>query len=187
MPSHGTHAFGVTYAIDFIAVDVAGKPAPRSWRSLFSVEEPGLFRGFGQPILAPVAGSVAAVHDGEPDHEARRSQLALLPYALSQRERLRGGPAAIAGNHVVIAIRPGGPFVLLAHLRCQSVQVRPGDLLEPGDPVGKCGNSGNSTQPHVHLQVTDSTDWANAQGLPLAFRGSGGSAWVPAESEIVNC
>jgi hypothetical protein len=50
---------------------------------------------------------------------------------------------------------------------------------------------GNSTQPHVHVQVTDSTHWPTAKGLPLAFRRSGelGSdardrSWIPAESEI---
>ncbi len=168
MPSHGTHAFGVTYAIDFIAVDDRGQSAPRTWRALVSVERPESFRGFGRPILAPVTGTVVVAHDGERDHEARRSQPALLAYALSQAQRIRAGAAAIAGNHVVIAVHPDGPFVLLAHLRRQSVRVRPGDVLEPGDPVGDCGNSGNSTQPHVHVQVTDSTDWARARGLPLA-------------------
>jgi murein DD-endopeptidase MepM/ murein hydrolase activator NlpD len=52
--------------------------------------------------------------------------------------------------------------------------------------VGRCGNSGNSTQPHVHVQVTDSVDWASAQGLPMLFRHpTGGGAWMPAESEVV--
>lgn len=192
VPSHGTDAFGVTYAIDFIAVDSRGRSAPRTWRTLLSVEAPELFRGFGEPILAPAAGTVVIAHDGEPDHEARRSQLALLPYALSQAERVRAGVAAIAGNHVVLALGPGGPFVLLAHLRRGSLRVHPDQSLRSGDQLGECGNSGNSTQPHVHVQVTDSTHWPTAKGLPLAFRRSGecGSdgwdrTWVPAESEIV--
>src|SRR5690242_4706035 len=82
VPSHGTDLFGVTYAIDFVAVDERGRSAPRSWRSVLAVEPPGIFRGFGLPILAPVGGTVALVHDGEPDHAARRSQPALLAYAL---------------------------------------------------------------------------------------------------------
>ncbi len=192
VPSHGTDAFGVTYAIDFIAVDGRGRSAPRTWRTLLSVEDPELFRGFGLPILAPAAGTVVVAHDGEPDHEARRSQLTLLPYALTQAERVRAGVAAIAGNHVVLALGPGGPFVLLAHLRHGSLRVRAGQPLRSGDQIGECGNSGNSTQPHVHVQVTDSTEWPTVKGLPLAFRrpGESGSdawdrAWVPAESEIV--
>lgn len=193
VPSHGTHAFGVTYAIDFVAVDGHGRPAPRTWRTVLSVEPPEVFRGFGVPILAPASGTVAAAHDGEPDHSARRSQITLLPYALGQARRVRAGVHALAGNHVVIALRPGGPFVLVAHLRRGSVRVAPGEEVAAGDQLGECGNSGNSTQPHVHVQVTDSLHWSRARGLPMAFRrrqadgGSAvGSAWMPGESEILD-
>jgi murein DD-endopeptidase MepM/ murein hydrolase activator NlpD len=153
---------------------------------MLSVEPPHLFRGFGAPVLAPAAGTVVLTHDGEPDHEARRSQLTLLGYALTQAGRVRRGANAVAGNHVVVALQPGGPFVLLAHLRQGTVRVRPGDAVLPGEVIGECGNSGNSTQPHVHVQVTDSTDWPRAQGLPLAFRNLGGEPRIPAESEIVD-
>jgi murein DD-endopeptidase MepM/ murein hydrolase activator NlpD len=193
VPSHGTHLFGVTYAIDFIAVDQHGRSAPRTWRTYLSVEPPEVFRGFGEPILAPGAGTVVVAHDGELDHAARRSQIALVPYALGQSQRVRAGIAKVAGNHVVIALGSGGPFVAMAHLRCGSVQVRTGDRVLPGDQVGQCGNSGNSTQPHVHMQVNDSIDWPTARGLPMAFRRSQHpdvavleGHWMPAESEIVD-
>ena len=186
VPSHGTHLFGTTYAIDFVPVDERGRSAPRSWRSHLSVESPETFVGFGRPVLTPVAGTVVAVHDGEPDHEARRSQPALLAYALTQAGRVRGGPNAIAGNHVVIAVASGGPFVLLAHLRRGSVSVQPGDRVTSGDLVGACGNSGNSTEPHVHVQVTDSTDWTVARGLPITFRAPSGGVWLPGEDEVVD-
>ncbi|MDP2772124.1 MAG: M23 family metallopeptidase [Nocardioides sp.] len=184
VPSHGTDLFGVTYAIDFVAVDGRGRSAPRTWRTFLSVEAPEVFRGFGEPVLAPADGVVVLTHDGEPDHEGRRSQLALVPYALGQARRVRAGVAAIAGNHVVLSLGPAGPFVLLAHLRRGSLLVRPGQTVRSGDQLAECGNSGNSTEPHVHVQVTDSTDWPSAKGLPLAFRRAGG-AWVPGESEIV--
>ncbi|GAA3622642.1 M23 family metallopeptidase [Microlunatus ginsengisoli] len=185
VPSHGTDLFGVTYAIDFVAVDERGRSAPRSWRSVLAVEPPEIFRGFGLPILAPAGGTVILVHDGEPDHAARRSQPALLAYALSQAGRVRAGIAAVAGNHVVIAASGTGPYVAVVHLRCGSVRVRPGDVVEAGDRVGACGNSGNSTEPHVHVQVTDSVDWPTARGLPLAFRrGPASVPWLPKESEV---
>jgi hypothetical protein len=190
VPSHGTHALGTTYAIDFIAVDERGRSAPSSWRSWLSVEPPEAFVGFGQPILAPISGSVVAVHDGEEDHEARRSQLALVPYMLGQAGRLRAGAAAIAGNHVVSAIGEGGPYVALVHLRRGSIGVAVGDEVDAGDRLGDCGNSGNSTQPHVHVQVADSLDWSTARGLPMAFRfrrtgADGVVVGMPAESEII--
>jgi hypothetical protein len=185
VPSHGTYAFGTSHAIDFVSVDDAGRSAPRTWRSLWAPEPAEVFVGFGQPILAPLAGSVVAVHDGEPDHEGRRSQLALVPYMLGQAGRIRAGVAAVAGNHVVVAVDNKGPFVLLAHLRRGTVHVRPGQQVQPGEPLAQCGNSGNSTEPHVHVQVTDSTDWNRARGIPLAFRDRDGTVWVPGESEIV--
>lgn len=175
---------GTTYAIDFIPVDARGRSAPWSWRAAVATEAPESFVGFGAPILAPCAGRVVIAHDGEPDHEARRSQLTLLPYMLSQAGRARGGPPAIAGNHVVIATGAGGPFILLAHLRKGSVKFAVGDHVQEGVVLGACGNSGNSTQPHLHIQATDSMNWDKARGLPIAFRATGAPA-LPGESEIV--
>ena len=186
VPSHGTHLFGTTYAIDFVAVDGRGRSAPSTWHSVLSTERPDGFVGFGAPILAPAAGTVVVAHDGEPDHAARRSQLALLPYALSQPDRIRSGAAAIAGNHVVIGLAPMGPYVLLAHLKCGSVDAAVGTLIDAGQPVGACGNSGNSTEPHVHVQATDSLDGATARGLPIGFEHPDGTQrlWLPRNSEV---
>lgn len=169
VPSHGTHLFATTYAIDFVAVHGRRTANAVDWRTVLSVEPPERFVGYGQPILAPAPGRVAAVHDGEPDHAARRSPLALIPYALTQASRVRQGPAAIAGNHVILEL-DGGVFVLLAHLRAGSIQVAPGDRVVIGQQLAACGNSGNSTQPHLHIQAMDSIDPYRAHGLPLAFR-----------------
>lgn len=104
---------------------------------------------------------------------------------LGQGRRARAGAGGLAGNHVVIAAGPDGPFVLLAHLRRGTVRARPGGAVRAGEAVAECGNSGNSTEPHVHVQVSDSTDWARARGVPLAFRDPAGSVRGPAESEVV--
>ncbi len=186
VPSHGTDALGSSHAIDLVPVDGRGRSAPWSWRALAATEPPEVFAGFGRPVLAPADGAVVLVHDGEPDHAARRSGLALLGYALGQAGRARRGAAALAGNHVVIALRPDGPFVLLAHLQRGSVRVGPGALVRAGEPVGRCGNSGNSTEPHVHLQVSDSTDWARARGIPFVFRRPDGTTWVPTGTDVVS-
>ena len=185
VPSHGTRLFGVSHAIDFVGVDAQGRSAPRRWRSVLSPEPSETFVGFGQPILAPVAGAVFETHDGQPDHAGRRSQLTLLPYMLGQAARVRAGVDAVAGNRVVIAVAARGPFVVLAHLRRGSLSVSVGDQVSIGQRVGACGNSGNSTEPHLHVQVSDTTDWPRAVGVPLTFQRPGGGTWVPAESEIV--
>jgi murein DD-endopeptidase MepM/ murein hydrolase activator NlpD len=71
---------------------------------------------------------------------------------------------------VVIADRMSGAFVALAHLRAGSIQVRAGDEVTVGPQLAECGNSGNSTQPHVHLQVMDGPDPNVARGVPMLFR-----------------
>ena len=184
VPSHGTHLMGTTYAVDFVPVDSRGRSAPWSWRAVVGTERPEVFFGFGRPVLAPCAGRVVIAHDGETDHEARRSQLTLIPYMLGQAGRARQGPAGLAGNHVVIAFRPSGPFILLAHLRRSSLVVSVGDEVESGQVIGQCGNSGNSTRPHVHIQATDNTAWDTALGLPLAFIHAR-APQMPQESEII--
>jgi len=171
VPSHGVDLLGQRYAIDFVGVDERHRDAVvADWRTLVATEPPERFVAFGRPILAPADGVVVAVHDGEPDHAARRSQLALVPYMLGQAGRLRKGPAAIAGNHVVVELR-AGVFAALVHLRRGSLRVAVGDAVVTGQQLGECGNSGNSTQPHVHVQLMDSADLAVARGVPVAFRG----------------
>jgi hypothetical protein len=171
VPSHGVDLLGERYAIDFVGVDHRRRTADRrDWRTFLATEPAERFFAHGRPILAPAGGVVVDVHDGEADHVGRRSQVALVRYALGQRARLRQGIGAIAGNYLIIALRDSGAFVALAHLRAGSLRVAVGDEVTTGQPVAECGNSGNSTQPHVHVQVMDSADLSVARGVPMAFR-----------------
>ena len=170
VPSHGTDLFATTYAMDFVAVRGRRTATTRDWRTLVATEPVDRFYAFGLPILAPAAGRVVSVHDGEPDHVARRSQIARVPYALTQAARARGGAGALAGNHVILELADREGYVVLAHLRAGSIRVGAGDSVVTGQELGTCGNSGNSTQPHVHVQVMDSADPYAARGLPMSFR-----------------
>lgn len=196
VPSHGTYLFATTYAMDFIAVRGRRTATTRDWRTVLSTEPVDRFFAFGQPIVAPAAGRVVSVHDGETDHPARRSPLRLLAYALTQAARVRGGAGAIAGNHVILDLADGRGYVLLAHLRAGSIRVGDGEAVPTGRELAVCGNSGNSTQPHLHIQVMDSADPFTAHGLPMSFQGyrvsrrPGGppivvQCGVPGESEVV--
>lgn len=196
VPSHGTDLFATTYAMDFIAVRGRRTAAVRDWRALVGTEPVDRFFAFGQPILAPAPGRVVSVFDGRSDEVARRSPVAKVPYLLTQARRVRAGAGAIAGNHVVLELADGGGYVLLAHLRAGTLRVRVDDVVAAGDQLASCGNSGNSTQPHLHIQVMDAADAYVARGLPIAFRSY--RAWrrrgsapvevtegVPNESEVV--
>jgi len=170
VPSHGTDLFATTYAIDFVAVRGRRTAATRDWRALVSTEPVERFFAFGQPILAPASGRVVSVHDGEADHVARRSQVARVPYALTQAARARGGAGALAGNHVILELEGHRGHVVLAHLRAGSLRVETGETVVAGAELAACGNSGNSTQPHVHVQRMDAADPFTARGLPMSFK-----------------
>lgn len=178
VPSHGTTLFGTSYAIDFVPVDDAGRTAPITFGSLVRPEPPQRFRGFGRPLLAPIDGVVAAAHDAEADHAAYRG-VPSIGYALTQRRRAEAGWVALAGNHVLIDSE--GVVVAVCHVQQGSVEVRPGQRVRIGDVLGRCGNSGNSTEPHVHVQAVDSPDIQHANPVRLMFRGS-----LPRNGEIVD-
>lgn len=71
---------------------------------------------------------------------------------------------------MTISLPGGDSFVLLAHLQAGSIRVSVGQDVVAGQQVANCGNSGNSTQPHLHMQAMDSADPTVARGLPMAFR-----------------
>lgn len=177
VPSHGTACFATSYAIDFVPVTASGRSAPMTLASLVRRESPERFPGFGRPILAPIEGIVVAVHGSAPDHPAHRG-LPSLAYALTQGRRAAAGWPALAGNHVLI--ESDGAVVALCHLQRGSVRVRLGQRVGLGDALAGCGNSGNSTEPHVHVQAFDNRDVSRAAAVPVTFNGS-----LPRNGDVV--
>ena len=75
------------------------------------------------------------------------------------------------GNHVLI--RSEDVYVLMGHLQEGSLRVRAGDKVQKGQAIAKVGNSGWTTQPHLHIQsmkVSDGSFWST-EGLPILFDG----------------
>ncbi len=109
---------------------------------------------WGRAVLAPAAGRVVEVVDGIRDNQPRVQVQ---------------NPANPAGNHVLLDLG-NNEYVLLAHLRKGSVRVRRGEMVRPGDLLGACGNSGNSSEPHLHFHVQDRPElFGPARGLPVTF------------------
>jgi hypothetical protein len=107
---------------------------------------------FGRPILAPAAGVITVAVDTLPDNP---------PGEMT--------PAAPAGNHVIID-HGNGEYSLLAHLQSGSVQVSAGDAVEAGDTLAACGNSGNTSEPHLHYHLQDAPEFGPAaRGMPAFF------------------
>jgi hypothetical protein len=118
------------------------------------------FGCFGQPVLAPVTGEIRTAHDGEIDQ--------------TPNLRVPAGTNAF-GNYIVIRPDNADPQtrLVLAHLKQGSLTVREGDIVTEGDPIAECGNSGQSTEPHLHIHyvmIQKALGETRLTGLPLYFR-----------------
>lgn len=107
---------------------------------------------YGRPILAPAPGRVATVVDTVPDN---------VPGEMNDQ--------APPGNHVVLG-HGNGEHSLLAHLKHGSAAVEEGERVERGQPLGACGNSGRSSEPHLHYHLQSTPTFGEGVGLPAPFR-----------------
>ncbi|AWR87817.1 M23 family metallopeptidase [Meiothermus taiwanensis] len=146
--SHSWELIGQRYAYDFVILDESGKSYRQDGRR---IED---YYAFGAPVLAPADGMVVAVQNR---HRDCPWPGVIDPLAWS-----------ILGNYVVIRHNEG-EYSLLAHLRRGSVRVRPGDRVLRGQVIGACGNSGHSTEPHLHFQVQDHPNFFLAASLPVRY------------------
>ncbi len=112
------------------------------------------YAAWDRRVVAPADGVVVAAKDGVRDNRPR------------VEVENADDPA---GNHVLLDIGDGA-FALLGHLRSGSVRVRPGDRVRAGDLLARVGNSGNSSEPHLHFHVQDSATPLSGNGLPARFR-----------------
>jgi Peptidase family M23 len=110
------------------------------------------FYAYGREVLAPADGVVLRVEDGEEDGP------------IGQRRLLRA-----FGNHVVLEVAPR-EFLFIAHLQPRSIRAAAGDRVAAGDVIGRVGNSGNSSEPHVHVHLQDRATPSMAEGIPFHFR-----------------
>ncbi|MYZ38113.1 peptidoglycan DD-metalloendopeptidase family protein [Streptomyces sp. SID4917] len=191
VPSHGTHAYGQTYAIDVVAegtsaaegtgVVAEGKPGARpAFAWLWPVVRRNRdFPAFGEPLLAVADGTVVYATDRQRDHLSRNSLPALVYLMLIESAvREIGGAGLVTGNRLVLDLGDS-TYALYAHLQRGSLQVRAGDRVRTGQVLARCGNSGNSSEPHVHFQLMDHPDPDVARGVPFRWEGIG----VPANTE----
>ena len=119
---------------------------------------------FGQEALAPADGTVVSVINDIVDNE---------PVGVANEK-------VPAGNLVVID--HGGEFSYLAHLKKGSVTVKPGDKVERGEIIGQIGNSGNSSEPHLHFQVSGGSNLFESEAINVQW--NDGSQ--PVQGEIIN-
>ena len=112
---------------------------------------------YGQPVLA-----VGRRHGGA----TRRT-----PSRIRSRTRSTPIPLADAGGNEIILKLDSGIYVGYGHLKPGTVRVEPGQRVRPGEVLGELGNSGNSSGPHLHLQLMTDPSFLDADGLPFVIDG----------------
>jgi murein DD-endopeptidase MepM/ murein hydrolase activator NlpD len=105
-----------------------------------------------EPVLAAADGVVTEAVDGLPD----------MPIGdISAKQA--------AGNHVIVRVGPE-QHALVAHLQNGTVKVKAGDTVKAGQPLGLCGNSGRTSEPHIHFHLQAGATFADGgTGLPANF------------------
>ena len=168
VPSHGTHGHGQTFAIDVVyEPENAARPAFGEGRAF---RPPADFPAFGRQLLAPADGRVVTIRDTARDHRSRSTWPAVAYMMVEGFVRELAGSRHVLGNYVVLDLGDGA-YATLAHLQRGSATVLPDQRVRRGEVIGRCGNSGNSSEPHLHFQLMDHPWPLIAAGLPFVFTG----------------
>lgn len=106
---------------------------------------------WGSPVLAPADGVIMTLIDGFPDN----------PIGTTDTKN-------VGGNYIVID-HGNGEFSFLAHFQKNSFTVSQGDTVITGQQLGLVGNSGNTSEPHLHYHLQDGKNFPEAECMPAFF------------------
>jgi len=149
--SHSWHVWPQRYAYDFVMVDESGKTFSGNGKRLQD------YYCYGKEILAPADGEVVSMADGHPESRV---------YGDS---RIECRAKDIRGNFITLKHNEK-EFSTIAHLMPNSITVTLGQKVVRGQVIAKCGNSGNTSEPHVHFQLNDGKCFFASVGLPVKFK-----------------
>ena len=140
------------YAYDFLMMDELGKT--------YGGENPANVSSYicyGKEVLAPADGTVVEIGTNCEDGKI------MLPGDMEATAK------DIRGNYVLIK-HAKKEYGFIGHLQPQSICVTLGEKVQAGQVIAKCGNTGNSSEPHVHFHVQDGTNFFTSAGLPICFK-----------------
>jgi len=151
IPVNGPPHIGQRYAIDWIQLGGDGKSFTGDEHKNSS------YHAWDQEIRAVADGKIVEVKDGIPENVPNRGKIAA-PITYE----------TLAGNHIIQELSEGY-FAAYAHLRPGTLKVKAGDTVHAGDVLAHLGNTGNSSEPHLHFQVCDAPSFPASEGLPFAI------------------
>ena len=149
LPLDGRFALAQRFAIDWEQLDGDNRLLRGDPKKVAS------YTIFGREVIAVADGTVVAMRNDLPEQ---------IPGALPA-----GLPVDQADGNFVILDIGGGAFALFAHMQPGSVTVQPGARVKRGDVLGKVGNTGNTSAPHLHFHVMDAPSPLLANGVPYVI------------------
>ncbi len=107
---------------------------------------------YGLPILAPATGEVIKTFD-----DAKEAQIGTMGDALNP-----------LGNHVVIKVSEG-EYLFICHIKPGTIKVEKGEQVEQGQILAQVGNSGHTSEPHIHMHLQSTDQLGFGEGIPMPF------------------
>jgi hypothetical protein len=150
-PFYGSATIAERYACDFVRLGEDGmaftgdKTKNENWH------------GFGAEVVSVADGTVVDVQDGIPENVPLSADR---PVAINTQTS--------GGNYITVDIG-GGYYAFFAHLQPKSLRVKIGDHVKRGQMLGRLGNTGNSTNPHLHFHVATGRRPGEGEGVPVIF------------------
>jgi hypothetical protein len=149
-----SHSWGIPnqrYAYDFFIVDDEGKTFSGDNKKVEN------YYCYGKDVLAPADGEVVGFASHHPNSSVYNDG------------RAECKAHDIRGNHIIIR-HSKKEYSLIAHLKPDSVTVKKGQKVKQGQVIAQCGNSGNTTEPHIHFQMNNGKNFFTTAGLPIKFK-----------------
>jgi len=165
------------FAFDFVRMDKKRKRYSRKNKILYFISNipANNYYSWGQPVYAPVDGKILQIGTNWKDNMETNIWKTIkmwfnATYKFKPKEK--NGKLDISpnvGNYIMIKTKESY-IVFLAHLKNGSIKVKEGQIIKSRDIIGKIGNSGNSTAPHLHINLFDQMkNPLQAKVLPFVF------------------
>ena len=140
------------YAYDFLRMDEVGKTYEGE-----DATDVCAYKCYGKEVLAPADGMIVEIGTNCEDGKI------MLPGDMEATAK------DIRGNYVLIK-HAENQYGFIGHLQPKSICVAVGEQVRVGQVIAKCGNTGNSSEPHVHFHVQDGTNFFTSAGIPICFK-----------------
>lgn len=133
------------------------------------------YYAYGSPVYSIADGEVVSIlseleESTEMLKKSNESEIAYMKRTIQMQQKLlMKGFKYIMGNHVIIK-HNDKEYSYYLHLKPGSIQVKVGEKVMQGQQVAELGNSGNSTEPHLHFHLADGPSVEQSRSLPISFK-----------------